>query len=218
MPETGIGFFPDIGASHLLTRCPGHLGMYLGLTGNRLGPHDALTAGLIKQIVSSEQIPALLTTLKNTDLSVDTFNKVDQCIHEYAVVSFSPEPSQIKPAIDVCFAHPTIETIKSSLQNHDGVWPVSIDNTLSKKSPLSLKVTLAQLQKAQGMTLAQCLQMDYDIVAHFMSGSDFYEGVRALLVDKDKTPHWQPEHLEMVTEELVETYFTRTHPGLEWIE
>lgn len=218
MPETGIGFFPDIGASYLLTRCPGYLGIYLGLTGNRLGPQDALKAGLVKQIIAAEQLPSLLNTLKNTDLAADAFKGVDQCLHEYALLSSPTEPSQIKPTIDVCFAHSTVEMIKASLQDLAGVWPVSVDNALSQKSPLSLKVALAQLQKAKGLSLAQCLQMDYNLVSHFMHGSDFYEGVRALLIDKDKTPHWHPERLEMVSESMVENYFTRMHPALEWVE
>jgi enoyl-CoA hydratase len=218
MPETGIGFFPDIGASYLLARCPGYLGIYLGLTGNRLGPQDALTAGLVKKIVSSEKIPAVLNTLKDADLSGDAFKAVDQCLHEYSIAPSSSEPSQIKPAINVCFAPSTVEMIKVSLQDMEGVWPVSIDNALSQKSPLSLKVTLAQLHKAKGLSLAQCLQMDYDIVSHFMRGSDFYEGVRALLIDKDKTPHWNPDSLERVTEHMVEEYFTRIHSALEWVD
>jgi enoyl-CoA hydratase/carnithine racemase len=218
MPETGIGFFPDIGASYLLTRCPGYLGIYLGLTGNRLGALDALSAGLIKQIIASRQIPEVIQALKNTDLSTDAFKGVDQCLHEYSMMPSSADSSQIKPAIDVCFAQPTVELIKSSLQGMEGVWPVSIDNSLSQKSPLSLKVTLAQLQKAKGLSLAQCLQMDYDIVSHFMHGKDFYEGVRALLIDKDKKPHWNPERLEMVTEQMVAGYFTRSHTALAFIE
>jgi enoyl-CoA hydratase len=216
MPETGIGFFPDIGASYLLTRCPGQLGIYLGLTGNRLGPQDALKAGLVKNIVSSEQIPVLLETLKHADLSGDAFKMVDQCLHEHALVASSSESTQIKPAIDVCFAHSTIERIKASLEELEGVWAVSIDNALAQKSPLSLKVTLAQLQKAKGLTLAECLQMDYDIVSHFMHGKDFYEGVRALLIDKDKKPHWHPDRLEFVTDNMVDAYFARTHAALEW--
>lgn len=218
MPETGIGFFPDIGASYLLSRCPGYSGIYLGLTGNRLGASDALSAGLIKKIVASQQLPDLVNALKDMDFSGDPFKAVDRCLHQYSLLPSTSEPSQIKPAIDSCFAHPTVETIKASLLDLDGVWPVSIDNTLSQKSPLSLKVTLAQLQKARNCTLAECLQMDYDLVSHFMHGKDFYEGVRALLIDKDKKPHWHPERLEEVDEHMVEDYFTRTHATLEWVE
>ncbi|KTD67141.1 enoyl-CoA hydratase [Legionella steelei] len=217
MPETGIGFFPDIGASYLLARCPGHLGIYLGLTGNRLGPQDAVKAGLVKKIVSSEQMSALYDALMNQDLSTDAFEQVNQCLQRFSFVSPTEEISQIKPLINVCFAHPTIELIRGSLQSANTVWAEAVDNTLAQKSPLSLKVTLAQLQKAKGLSLAQCLQMDYDMVSHFMHDHDFYEGVRALLIDKDKNPQWHPARMDLVSEQIVQKYFERTHPGLEWI-
>lgn len=217
MPETGIGFFPDIGASYLLARCPGHLGIYLGLTGNRLGPQDAVKTGLVKKIVSSEQMPALYDALMNQDLSTDAFEQVNQCLQRFSFVSSTEEISQIKPLINVCFAHPTIELIRGSLQSANTVWAEAVDNTLAQKSPLSLKVTLAQLQKAKGLSLAQCLQMDYDMVSHFMHDHDFYEGVRALLIDKDKKPQWHPARMDLVSEQIVQKYFERTHPGLEWI-
>ncbi|PWY57476.1 enoyl-CoA hydratase/isomerase family protein [Legionella qingyii] len=217
MPETGIGFFPDIGASYLLTRCPGSLGVYLGLTGNRLSSHDAMKAGLVKKIVSSEQMPALYDALMNEDLSTDAIQRVNRCVQAFNSISSTDEVSQIKPLIDVCFAHPTVEMIRESLQSANTVWAEAVDNTLAQKSPLSLKVTLAQLQKAKGLSLAQCLQMDYDIVSHFMHGHDFYEGVRALLIDKDKNPQWHPARLDLVSEQMVQKYFERLHPGLECI-
>lgn len=217
MPETGIGFFPDIGASHVLNQCPGYLGIYLGLTGNKLGPHDAKKAGLVKEVVSSDQMQALVDALQNEDLSDDAFNRVSNCIHNHAFGNASAEVSQIKPLIDVCFSQPTIEAIKESLQNSEGVWAVSVDNTLSQKSPLSLKITLAQLQKAKGLSLAECLKMDFDLAGHFMKGSDFYEGVRSLLIVKDKKPQWKPAYLHLVTEEMVVNYFEHTSFGLELI-
>lgn len=217
MPETGIGFFPDIGASYLLARCPGYLGTYLGLTGNRLGAHDAVKTGLVKKIVSSEQMPALFDALMNEDLSADAFEQVNQCLQRFSFVASTEEISQIKPLIDVCFAHPTIEMIRGSLQSANTVWAEAVDNTLAQKSPLSLKVTLAQLQKAKGLSLAQCLQMDYDMVSHFMHDHDFYEGVRALLIDKDKNPQWHPARLDLVSDPMVQKYFERSHPGLEWV-
>ncbi|CAM2784284.1 enoyl-CoA hydratase [Legionella steigerwaltii] len=216
MPETSIGFFPDIGASYLLARCPGYLGIYLGLTGNRLGSHDAVKTGLVKKIVASEQMPAVYDALMNEDLSTDAFEQVNQCLQRFTFVPSTEEISQIKPLIDVCFAHPTIEMIRDSLQSAGTVWAEAVDNTLAQKSPLSLKVTLAQLQKAKGLSLAQCLQMDYDMVSHFMHGHDFYEGVRALLIDKDKNPQWHPARLDLVSEQMVQKYFERSHPGLEW--
>jgi enoyl-CoA hydratase len=217
MPETGIGFFPDIGASHLLTRCPGALGIYLGLTGNRLGPQDAMKAGLVRHIVSSEVMEQLFDALKNEDLSEDAYARVDQCARAYAREHSDAEVSQIKPLIDVCFTQPTVEKIRASLQKAEGVWATGVDNTLEQKSPLSLKVTLAQLQKAKGLSLAECLKMDFDLVEHFMHGSDFYEGVRSLLIVKDKNPQWKPPALDLVTESMVVNYFERSHTGLELI-
>lgn len=207
MPETSIGFFPDIGASYLLTRCPDYLGIYLGLTGNRLGPQEALAAGLIKHILRSEQIPKLVDTLRNTDLSKDAFKEVDRCIQEHCVTPSDYESNPMKPELNACFAQLSVEAIKHSLEKINEDWALTLANTLSQKSPLSLKVTLAQLYKAKGLTLAQCLQMDYTLMSHFIKGHDLYEGIRALLIDKDKNPHWNPTGLEEVQEELVEGYF-----------
>lgn len=207
MPETTIGFFPDIGASHLLNRCPGALGNYLGLVGNRLNADEAVHAGLVKYKVPSEQIPALLVALSESDLSSNASAEVNQCLEAFtAPVENKPQ----HPLIDQCFAKPSIETIKASLADSNDPWALEIIHALDKKSPLSLKVTLAQLQKTKGQTLAQCLKIDYDLVHHFMDDHDFYEGVRALLVDKDKNPKWQPERLDLVTEKMVVGYFERS--------
>ena len=217
MPETSIGFFPDIGASHLLTRCPGHLGIYLGLTGNRLGPEDAMKAGLVKQVVASERMPLLLKALLKANLSENAHARVDACVHAFAKPESSEYSSQIKPLIDVCFSYPTVEMIRESLESSDETWAIGVDNSIDKKSPLSLKVTLAQLQKARGLSLAECLKMDYDLVGHFIRDSDFYEGVRALLIDKDKNPAWKPSRLDLVSESMVVNYFERPNEGLELI-
>ncbi|CAM2976039.1 enoyl-CoA hydratase/isomerase family protein [Legionella worsleiensis] len=217
MPETGIGFFPDIGASHLLTRCPGSLGIYLGLTGNRIGSQDALKAGLIKYRVLSSQMGALTEALIAADLSEDAYTRVDACIQTFTHSDSSNEVSQIKPLINVCFAHPTIELICDALRRCDGIWAEGVYNTLEQKAPLSLKVTLAQLHKAKGLSLAECLKMDFDLVAHFMKDRDFYEGVRSLLIIKDKKPNWKPSRLDLIPDTMVENYFERFHSGLELI-
>ena len=218
MPETGIGFFPDIGASHLLTRCPDFFGMYLGLTGNRLGPQDALQVGLIKHIIASEQMPTVIDDLHHIDLTKDAHSRVTQCLNKYTKVLEDKELTSIKPLIDACFSQPTVESIRKSLSNCQDARTEKIDHTLSQKSPLSLKVTLHQLQKAKGLSLAECLKMDYDLVGHFMNDSDFYEGVRALLVDKDKNPRWEPARLDLVSDDKVVNYFERSSTVLELIE
>lgn len=217
MPETGIGFFPDIGASYLLTRCPGFSGLYLGLTGNRIGAVDAFNVGLVKQIIPAQNLAAFVTSLQHVDMSQDAFKAVDTCVHEHRLRENLQQPSQFKPAIDHCFVQPTVEGIFKELEQEGSVWATSIENSLSQKSPLSLKVTFAQLQQAKGLSLGDCLQMDYNLVSHFIKGSDFYEGVRALIIDKDKQPKWNPASIDQVSEEMVAKYFTRIHPALEWV-
>ncbi|MBA2651274.1 MAG: enoyl-CoA hydratase/isomerase family protein [Tatlockia sp.] len=207
MPETGIGFFPDIGASYLLARCPGQTGVYLGLTGNRLNANEALSLGLIKSAVASEQLPKLLTRLIQTDLSEDAHNRVNDCLQEFAMPVANVPMNTEQEVIDSCFGKETIENILSALQIKANDWSLATKNNLEQKAPLSLKVTLAQIQKAKTLSMEECLKMDYRLVNHFMCDSDFYEGIRALLVDKDKSPHWQPKSLSFVSEARVAEYF-----------
>lgn len=214
MPETSIGFFPDVGASHLLKKCPGALGIYLGLTGNRLNHQDSLEASLIKYVITSERIPEIIQTLRSKDLSNDTFNTVDECLASYSMMINAAEQSWIQPEINACFSLHTVEEIINALDKTNTLLAAETSSTLKQKCPLSLKVTLAQLHKAQGLTFDQCLQMDYDLAGHFMEGKDFYEGVRALLIDKDKAPQWQPESLTQVSDSMVVTYFESSEERL----
>lgn len=205
MPETGIGFFPDIGASYLLARCPGYAGIYLGLTGNRLNAEEAQSLNLVNYVISSTQIERIIDSLIYTDLSTKAHQSVDVCLQEFATPRHPPFSLQTK--IDNCFAFDTVEEILAKLEKNDDEWSITLINNLAKKSPLSLKVTLAQIKKAKNSSLADCLKLDYCLVSKFMRDSDFYEGVRALLVDKDKNPHWQPATLELVSAAKVADYF-----------
>ncbi|MDI9818597.1 MULTISPECIES: enoyl-CoA hydratase/isomerase family protein [unclassified Legionella] len=207
MPETGIGFFPDIGASYLLSRCPGYTGIYLGLTGNRLNAQDAYALGLIKQVVPSEYLETVLETLINTDLSSAAHERVDACLDEFALAVQDTTIMGMKPSIDSCFSKDTVEDIFKALREKGGEWAARVLTDLEQKAPLSLKVTLTQLQKAKLMPMAECIKMDYCLVNQFMQDSDFYEGIRALLVDKDKSPQWQPDSLGKVTAAKITEYF-----------
>ena len=208
MPETTIGFFPDVGASYLLARCPGALGIYLGLTGHRLGAHDALYVRLVKSIVPSDRFDDLFIALLNADLSEHASQRVDQSVAEYALSSEqTPQIALVQDLINQCFSCNTIEAILERLAMLQTEWANSLHADLLMKSPLSLKVTLEQLRRTNSLSMAECIKMDYDLAGHFMAGHDFFEGVRALLVDKDKSPHWQPSTLAAVTHEIVAAYF-----------
>ncbi|MDP3704983.1 MAG: enoyl-CoA hydratase/isomerase family protein [Legionellaceae bacterium] len=208
MPETSIGFFPDIGASHLLTRCPDHVGMYLGLTGNRVNAQDAYDLGLVKHVIRSDAFSDALHALIDANLSSDAAAGVTTCLQSFAAPVLSSSLSEEQRGfIAHCFKKPDVESILAALNEENGEWHRDILTNLNYKSPLSLKVTLKQLQQAEHLTLADCLRVDSCLVQHFMRDHDFYEGVRALLVDKDKTPHWEPEGLANVNEGMVSRYF-----------
>ena len=208
MPETGIGFFPEIGASHLLTRCPGHWGVYLGLTGARLGPSTSAALGLVKAVIQSDQFPSFLDVLVDTDLSTDADAQVSRVLEPFTQPTLSFEVDALQPMVDACFQYDNMESILSALADGTDEWHRDTHRVLSQKSPLSLKVTLKQLKKAMSMGMPECLEMDYCLTSHFLREADFYEGVRALLVDKDNRPHWDPATLGKVTEAMVSRYFT----------
>lgn len=207
MPETSIGLFPDVGASHLLSRCPGELGTYIGLTGNRLNAEDAYFCGLIKAVVPSERFPELLMALTDADLAVDAFKRVDECVELVATTPAAAPISAHLNAINTCFSANRVEEILARLATSQSEWANTVGIELLAKSPLSLKVTFEQLRRAKTLSMADCIKMDYRLVGHFMVDVDFYEGVRALLIDKDKSPQWQPPTLNDVNNALVADYF-----------
>lgn len=208
MPETGLGLFPDIGASYLLSRCPGRVGVYLGLTGNRLTAQDARVAGLLRHVIPAERFSRIVPGLQALDLSQQAQQQVDALLTGLSVVEEAALTAEL-PDINRYFAAHTVADIMASLQQGGSDWAATMAASLRQKSPTSLAVTLAQIERAASLNLAECLQMDYGLVKHFMADKDFYEGVRALLIDKDKNPHWQP-----LKDDTLMTYFERDSQGL----
>lgn len=218
MPETGIGFFPDVGASYLLAHCPGYLGFYLGLTGNRLNVDESFAAGLIKGIIPAEHFADFLTALSETDLSLNAFVGVERCLSQYSrLPQSSTELSKNNSMINDCFSHASVGDILSALSSKKNEWARKVHEQLLKKSPLSLEVTFIQLHRAKSMKFAACLKMDYLLASHFLKDSDFYEGIRALLVDKDNQPQWQPSSLTAIDEHQVANYFIQDTTELVFI-
>lgn len=206
MPETSIGFFPDIGASALLSRCPDFYGLYLGLTGHRLKAMEAYQLGLVHCLISKDKWSDVLAKLKQMNLSEDAFAQVDDCLQQFSS-KIEGDHLRHRQFIREAFNHTEMEDIITALEKGHDEWHQETLKTLMQKSPLSLKVTLLQFLKSKGMSLAQCLQMDEHLVKHFMTDHDFYEGIRALLVDKDKSPNWRPRTLSLVSKAQVDAYF-----------
>ncbi len=190
MPETGIGFFPDVGASWFLSRCPGQVGIYLGLTGAALGPADMLHAGIATR--------CLPPGVKLTRYS------------EVAGLPLDAAPSSLaalQDTVDRCFAGNSVETILAALDAENSDWARDCAAKLRKRAPLALKVTLRQLRRAASLSFDEAMVMEYRLARHFIAGKDFFEGVRAAVIDKDRKPRWNPADLAEVSDDLVESYF-----------
>jgi enoyl-CoA hydratase len=203
MPEVGIGFFPDVGATWFFPRMPGQLGTYCALTGDRLNAADACMAGAATHRVPSERFPDLLEGLYGS-VSVD------------AVLAAFAEPAGEGPlaarreAIDRLFAGGRVEDILQALDNESGEqaeWARATAANIRTKSPLSLKIALAQVRRGKSWDFATCMDAEFRIVSRVIRGHDFYEGVRAVIVDKDNKPRWQPATLDAVSDAEVERHF-----------
>jgi enoyl-CoA hydratase len=203
MPEVGIGFFPDVGATWYLPRMPGELGTYCALTGERFNAADACASGVATHRVPSTRLPALLEGLYGS-VSVD------------AVLSAFSEPAGEGPitarraAIDRLFAGDEVEHILNKLDTetgHDAGWARTTAANIRGKSPLSLKLALVQVRRGRDWDFASCMQAEFRIVCRVIRGHDFYEGVRAVIIDKDNKPQWRPATLAEVTKAAVERHF-----------
>lgn len=208
MPETGIGFFPDIGATYFLPRLSGKLGYYLGLTGARLNADDSVALGLAQYKVNAAVIPNLIEAIAQHQFVADAKASVSKILQAFQQSVASTKILEQQPEIDRCFSHRTMEEILASLQQASGSLCMEAAAVLPKKSPTSLKVSLRALQQGAELDFDTCMQLEYRLASHFAQGYDFKEGIRAVIIDKDQTPHWQPSTLAGVTEEVVERYFT----------
>ncbi len=203
MPETAIGLFPDVGAAHALARMPHEIGMYLGLSGRSIGPADAYRLGLVTHCIPAAGFEEIKTAL------VDTW-PVDPLLDERHVDPGAGTLEAHEEQIARCFSAPSVEEIVGrlgDLSGPAGTWAQGVIGDLRSRSPLSLKVTHRHIGGARTLDLRQTLQVDYRLACRFLDGQDFYEGVRAALIDKDGKPRWHPDRLEDVTPAMVEDCF-----------
>ena len=209
MPETGIGYFPDVGGSYFLPRLPGELGIYLGLTGNHVGAADALYAGLADVHLPSERMSKLDQHFDHLDWSLKT---PEQLIRDIALTDLpGSELARLRPAIDHHFAEPTIPAIRQSLLDEHRSdfkeWAKKTADTLDQRSPLALAVTLELLRRGRKLSLPECFAMELHLDRQWFEHGDIVEGVRALLVDKDKNPQWNPPSISKLDPKRVEAFF-----------
>ncbi len=208
MPETGIGLFPDVGGTHFLPRMPGETGMYIALTGARLNVVDCFATGIATHMIPAPQHEALTQAL------CDGGEPLEQILSRAAVRP--TEQSRVmglRGPIDRHFAPGSVEDILASLAGDNSLFASETAKALHMKSPTSLKVAHRQLREGAKLGFEDCMRLEFRLTNRFMAGHDFYEGVRALIVDKDQAPKWRPSRLEDVSAAAIDAYFASLAAG-----
>jgi len=191
MPETVIGFIPDVGSSYFLSRCPGEFGMYLALTGARIGLADARDAGLVTNAVNREDFESVIDCLARGKTVAETLKPY---IRKVESGLLAPH----RRRIETIFSAPSVEAILEGLDRDGGAFARETAQTIRTRSPTSVKLVFRQIRTAANLDLKQCLAMEYRLAVRVLHSPDFREGVRAALIDKDRAPKWQPSSLAAI--------------------
>ena len=209
MPETTIGLFPDVGGGYFLSRLPGALGTFLALTSHRLKVADAVWAGIVDAHVPSAGMNELQAALGAADLAGPDANRtVDAVIAKFAADPGRPTLPAMMPDIDRCFSAESVAEIEAKLRQHGGEWASKQLAALLKLSPLAMAITLEQLRRCANRSFEDSMTIEYRMSQACMRPDhDFFEGVRALLIDKDQKPKWNPPTIDKVTRTMVEDHF-----------
>ena len=210
MPETGIGLIPDVGGTWLLSHIPERPGMskesgtYLALTGQQFNGTEALDLGFGNVLIISQSIPDVLSEM------IEDGHPDSVMIRNTSAVDEAPKSSlyELAASIDAAFGHDRIEDVFAVLESMTSEWAATTLATLRTKSPLALKLTLAALRRARELdSLEECLNMEYRLAVRLYEHGEFLEGVRALIVEKDKSPRWHPSTLEEVKDAMLDDFF-----------
>jgi enoyl-CoA hydratase/carnithine racemase len=219
MPEVGIGFFPDVGGSYFLSRMPGKMGVYLALAGVQIRAADALYCRLADVYLPPAAIASLSDALAEMRWGNDRSADLRRCLEERAEPRELPSPplAALREGIDGHFSRSAVGAIISSLEHERRIeyadWAHQTAKLMRSRSPTMLCVTLRQLQRGATLSLEDCFRMELGMAAHSFEQGDFLEGVRAVLIDKDNSPRWQPGRIEDVTEDMIEAFFRARWPA-----
>lgn len=200
MPETGIGLFPDVGGSYFLSRCQDEIGMYLALTGARLKTADMLYAGVATHHMPSSNTQQLLDRLAAGE-------SPEAAIPPLSANPGEPALAKHRLVIERLFKGASVENILLGLDAVDDAWTRETASVMRAKSPISQKITYRQIRFGKSLDFDDCMRMEFRMVNRVIAGHDFYEGVRATIIDKDNAPRWQPASIGEVLLRDVESYF-----------
>lgn len=208
MPEVGIGFFPDVGGSYILPRLKGSFGMYLALTGNRIRYGDALSAGLATHAVPNAALGELFSELCETA-------EVDGALRSHCLTPDGETDEATLHSIQRHFSQGELKAVVTSLHNarFGDAFAAATLETMLKRSPTSLSVAFLQISAGAMLDMDECMRMEFRILNRMLTGHDFYEGIRATLVDKGSKPEWKPATLEGIDRAAIEAYFAPLPDG-----
>ncbi|WP_132955040.1 enoyl-CoA hydratase/isomerase family protein [Rhizobium sp. BK251] len=214
MPETGIGYFPDIGATWLLPRARGETGTWMGLTGLDINAADALHAGLADYCVSASTFPEILKAIGELPATASP-RQVNAAITAFAAVPGESALAAHAELIDRAFRFDSVEEILAALAREKGDFAARTRATIESRSPTSLKLTLRLLRAGrESRSLAECLERELGACMQILHNPDFFEGVRAAVIDKDRNPKWVPARIEDVSDAMIERFFRKPEPPL----
>jgi len=206
MPEVGLGFFPDVGGTWLLSRSPGEIGTYFGLTGQTMNGPDAIFARFADAVVPSSRLPALREALTKARPGVSS-SEVETLIAGFSTGETAGPVAAMQASIDRWFSHDRMEDIFAELERDGSELAQATLKTLNEKSPRGMVVTLKLLRLGRGSaSLEECLVREYRAALEVFRSDDFREGVRAAVIDKDRNPRWSPPRVEDVTPKMLAPY------------
>jgi enoyl-CoA hydratase/carnithine racemase len=212
MPEVNIGLFPDVGGSHFLSHAPGALGMVLGLTGLTIGAADALYVGLADVFVPAAQLPALQELIAATP-GAQLPAAIRAFAAPFASQAGAAELQEQRALVDRHFGAPSVKAVMASLERDDHPFAQKALAAMRQRSPLMMCVTREMLVHGATMDVAGCLRMERSLVRRNFEHGEVLEGVRALVIDKDNAPAWNPPTLDAVTPEMVARFFEPVWPA-----
>ncbi len=213
MPETGIGLFPDVGATYFLPRLPGRTGLWLGLTGARLKTADAVACGICDVYVPSDRTDELIDALAHVaPAGRQPLEVVDDALAAFArAPAAGPDARTVLDAhgeaIDRCFGADSVEAVLAALKAEGDDWAAAQRAAILTKSPSSTRIAFRQIRAGARLDFEDCMRLEYRLARYCMTHPDFYEGVRAVIIDKDNAPRWQPATLAAATDEHVAQAF-----------
>lgn len=217
MPETGIGMLPDVGGTYFLPRLPGRIGLYLALTGARMKAADCCYTGVATHFVPRERRDDLMRALTSAESSVKTADDMHTAV-TYVLDMFHEDPGAAplerhREAIDRCFSAGSVDEIFTNLEKEEGEWAERTLEALRTKSPTALRVAFRQMQVGAQLDFDRCMQIEYRLAQRIVGSHDFMEGVRAVIVDKDNAPAWEPATVEAVDPGTVDAMFAPLPEG-----